>query len=241
MAHKHARFALVVIASAAALVFAACHNGAKQPPVRPGRLPRGVTDAASLRAWLARYPAGQSHVRKRKGTCHLWSCNEIDVLIEARGITSRINPLNGPRDDIAVARLVNQGDDTESYYHLGAHQEGVLSVGRTMSGKAEWTMLRTLPNSNAIVAEPAKDLNYCHLYVGQKPDTSDADFAKDHEREHAEGNCDVKIPQLRGTINRASMFQFPDIAVVVDYGMALLAAYARSDGGWIECSNGCCT
>jgi hypothetical protein len=158
------------------------------------------------------------------------------------GITSEVNPLNFQSNPRAVAHLKNlSSDKTEAYYSLEPGQEGILWVNRSASGQATWTMLRMSRTSNAVVAGRSTDLNYCHLYIRQPSGATDADFATDHEKANGEGKCDVPIPTIHTGMQTASMLQFPGVAVVLDYGMALLAGYARSGGGWIDCANGCCT
>ena len=240
MGQQHARsFTWVFIGLIAPAVFVACQNVAP-PPVMTVGLPEGAqSDTAWFRQQVDAHRNGVTHTRKRKAVCTL--CANIDVSIQAMGITSEVNPLNFQGSPRGVAYLKNlSSDKTEAYYTLEAGQEGILWVTREPSGRARWTILRKSRTANAVIAGRTTDLNYCHLYIGQPAGATDADFADDHEKENGEGKCDVPIPSIYHPMNTASMLQFPGVAMVIDYGMSLLGA-ARSDGGWIECANGCCT
>jgi hypothetical protein len=175
-------------------------------------------------------------MRKRRA-CLL--CTKVDVMIEAVGITSEIDPNNAPVDGRPVAHMINLDDKkTEKYYGLRpqAQADYYLWVDRKPgTTRARWTLLEVSHTANMVLAGEPTDLNYCHKYTVNPANASDADFAN----ERSEGPCNVLLPPT-AAMTRMSLWPDP-LMMVIERAVAALKDFAKLEGGWIYCSNGCCT
>lgn len=223
----------VVCCTAAAI---GCESGS-EPASAKNPLPPGVpSDTAAYKQLIARYPAsGNPHTRQRNRECFLNLCSDkIDASIEALGNTLAIDPTNGPATAVPVAHLINlSGDKTERYYKLkprGQAEYDLWVSKRQKSDSAQWTLVERSLTSNTILASKASPLDYCHARkVGAAP-VSDADFAG------VKGACDAPLP----TVTKASLGSALSLSSLLG-NLLLLTDRSRTDGGWIECNNGCCT
>jgi hypothetical protein len=145
---------------------------------------------------------------------------------------------------VAVAHLVNlDKHDRDKYFDMkpGDSAEYDLWAGRKAStdSKTVWWLVETSHTSNTVTTTwGPKDLNYCHNPRGPNdPTTPDADFAEFQNH----GKCDYDISRAAVKVSTASLFSNQILDLFVARVAAVLAQYARSDGGWIDCNNGCCT
>ncbi len=213
------------------------------PPDPKNQLPDGVTnDTLDFRKKIASYPVSTtSHERPRRAKCFLSLCSRIDVRIEAMGNTVAIDPDNAPASGLPVAHLVNlDKTKTERFYGLlpGTQAEYYLWVDRKAgSNKARWTLLQVSHTANSVTAAVPTDLTLCHKRKPGLPPKSDADFAESTDYNKP---CDVALPaDLK--VSRASAFPTPVFGAFLAHVAAVLSDGFRMEGGWIECSNGCCT
>lgn len=223
-----------------AVVAAGCSSFQLAPPAPEFALPAGISgDSASFEALVAAYPMGRGRVRQRSVDCFLDLCDDkIPVLIQPMGVTSDIDPASGPATPTFVAHLVNEdAHKKERYYKLRSGSDYYLVVSRnSVNGRAVWTLLEFSRSSGHVLAGQTRDLNYCHQYASPAGAT-DADFAE----YRPEGACDVPIPEFAGAIKKASLSPFEGTLAIARQVVNAVLAVARSDGGWIYCSNGCCT
>lgn len=217
--------------------------GPELPPPDPSNpLPPGVqADTGQYRQQLAQYPMSRnSHTRNRKAKCFLNLCSGIDVRIQAIGNTLDIDPENGPASPVPVAHLVNlDSTKTEKFYGLlpGNQAEYDLWVGRrTTSNKAQWWLVQRSLTANSVTAAQPRELDYCHIRGPSDPKSSDADFAE----YRYERGCDHPVKAAAAKVSQASLFPTPIFAFLAHLGAILATAY-RTEGGWIDCANGCCT
>jgi hypothetical protein len=220
-------------------------NGTVRSPSPSYSLPRGVpSDTAAYRERVAQYPAsGPTHQRKRKGKCLLSLCS-VEVNINARGNTLAIDPNTGPADPIPVAHLVNLDKHKRDNFFLMKPADSAeydLWVGQKAStdSKTVWWLVETSHTSDSVTTIwGPKDLNYCHNPRGPNdPTTPDADFAEFQNH----GKCDYDISRAAAKVSTASLFSNQLLDLFVARVAAILTQFARSDGGWIDCNNGCCT
>lgn len=220
----------------------ACVKGLA-PPDPNNQLPDGVTnDTLAFQKKIAQYPLSTtSHERPRKAKCFLSLCSRIDVRIEAMGNTLAIDPDSAPASGLPVAHLVNlDNKKTERFYGLlpGTQAEYYLWVDRKAgSNKARWTLLQVSHTANSVTAAAPTDLTLCHKReLGAPPPKPDADFAEYRD----DGPCDVPLPaELK--VSQASLFPLPVFGAFLAHVAAVLSNGFELEGGWIECSNGCCT
>lgn len=212
------------------------------PPNPANHLPKDVeAKGADFRRQIAPYTPTNPHDRDRKAKCDF--CSKIKVRIEALGITTDINPLNPPATGRPVAHLVNMDNNKkiEKYYGLLPHEQAeyYLWVDAKSSTQAQWTLLELSHKTDSVYAALPANLNYCHKYPeGTYP--SEADFANDRAREKKEGDCNVPITEATAKVSEASVMFNSGFVAVFRRVLALLTV-APSGGGWISCSNGCCT
>ncbi len=219
----------------------ACAGGLG-PPLSTNAAPPGLPmDTAQYNALLAQYPLdGTKYTRKR---CAKWlfCLSKIDVSIQARGITSKINAADAPGSPVAVAHLVNLDDSkTEKYYGLlpGRLAEYDLWVTRKPgSARAEWRIVGVEKVTNQLLYGEPSDLIPCHIYTPQEGAT-DADFADYVVK--VKGDC-IKVPFQSSTAVKQSSLGLTQIFNLVHQMQLWFLTYTRTGGGWIECSNGCCT
>jgi hypothetical protein len=233
---------LVMICS----VFGALGCGKSMLPPSPSNpLPDGViSDTLDFQHKIAAFRASpDSHDRQRKAKCFLSLCSRIDVRIEAMGNTSEIDPRNAPPHGLPVAHLHNYDKKrTERFFGLlpGAQAEYYLWVDRKPGGsnQARWTLLQVSHTSNSITAAVPADLNLCHLRKpGAKP-ISDADFIEDKYHDEP---CDVSLAAAGAKMKQSSLFSSLAFSTVLAHVVYLLQSAFQTEGGWIDCNNGCCT
>jgi hypothetical protein len=216
-----------------------CMRVAEAPRTNPSnQLPKGVepkeADFINQIAPFAAVLPPHDHDRTAEG-CILWVCpKKTKVTIGALGDTYDINPESPPAQGRPVAHLVNIGDKVEKHYGLvpNSQSDYYLWVDAKSSTQAQWTLLEVSHVTHMVTAAEPTDLNYCHKYETKK--TSDADFA-----EFKHPKCDWKISEPTAKVSQASMIPAAFMAVF-ENALALLAV-ASTGGGWIACSNGCCT
>jgi hypothetical protein len=210
------------------------------PPTADAPRPIGFpTDTSAYSARLSHYTlTGAPHSRERKAdSCFLFWCSKVEVTIQALGNTTDIDPPNAPVDPTPVAHLVNaDSHKTEKYYHLlpSAQAEYDLWVNRKPGGGVEWRVIGKLKPSGTLVFGQPTDLQYCHhLRRPGDPAVSDADFAE------FKPPCDVRLDVAAASIK--SGLSSSIFASVFAHLASWVAEAARSGGGWIDCSRGCCT
>lgn len=213
------------------------------PPSQSSTPPEGFpTDSASYTTRLAQFPlTGTRHERDRKSkSCVVGLCQKVTVSIQARGNTLAIDPDSspGPATPVAVAHLVNEDKHNriEKRYELlpGDTVEYDLWVNtKPGSGGVEWRIVGRTRSGRFLYGAPT-DLHYCHIRAAGQPAVTDADF------EEYKWPCNVPVgpataPAPSGMLS-VKLFNafFARVAAIV-------VEFARIDGGWIECSRGCCT
>ncbi|HVS59936.1 MAG TPA: hypothetical protein VHE82_04480 [Gemmatimonadaceae bacterium] len=207
------------------------------PPDPSNPLPTGVEHKGpDFLKQIAPSTAINAHERDR--TAKSFFPSKTKVLIEALGNTYDINPNSPPNTGRPVAHLVNRGEKTEKHYGLlpQAEAEYYLWVDAKSATQAQWTLLELSHATDSVYAGLPQDLNYCHKYMGGKP-VSDADFAEYRK----DGACDVPITEPSPKVSQASLIPTSAFVALLEHAFAFLAAYAKTDGGWIYCYNGCCT
>jgi hypothetical protein len=213
------------------------------PPTRENRLPDGlINDTLDFQKKIAPYSVSvPPHVRKRKAKCFLSLCSRIDVSIQAMGNTVAIDPNEGPTSGLPVAHLVNlDKKKTERFFGLlpGAKADYYLWVDRKHNSKhAQWTLVQVSHTENSVIAAEPADLNRCHAYTTSMRAVPDADFTE----YKYDGPCTVPLPREEAKVSQASLFPLPVLGALLVHVATFLDTALRSDGGWIECSNGCCT
>jgi hypothetical protein len=211
----------------------------QEPPPNPSNpVPIGVErKGADFRQQIASYKlTGNSHRRDRKAKCFF--CWKVEVEIEGLGNTYDIDPSKAPKIGRPVAHLINlDKKKTEKHYGLlpETQAEYYLWVDSTADSKARWTLLELSKVTDSVYAALPKNLNYCHKYKSAGP--SEADFAEYRK----EGACDVPIPEPSPKVSQASLVSSSVVIALLKHAFAFLQAFALTDGGWISCSNGCCT
>jgi hypothetical protein len=212
------------------------------PPDPSNPLPPGIpADTGRYRQLIAQDVMSKNpHPRQRKAKCFLSLCSGITVTIEAVGNTLDIDPKKGPATPVRVAHLVNQDKKkTEKYYGLlpGDSAEYDLWVSRKSDSTTQWTLLLVSRTSNSVIAAKPADLNYCHLRGPNDPKASDADFAEYRKP----SKCNYPIRPAAQKVSQASLIPTPVFGSFLAHMAAILTQFAMSDGGWIDCNNGCCT
>lgn len=200
-------------------------------------LPPGVEkNEADFLRQIANFAPGDSlHERERKANgCFLIFCPKTRVQIVPLGDTHTIDPYKPPSSGRVVAQLVNLGNKTEKYYGLlpQAEADYYLWVDAKKATQAQWTLLQLSHRTHTVTAALPAELHYCHKY-DYTVTKSNADFAKNRP----EGKCDWPIPETK--ISRASLLP-TRLNALLENVFAFLA-FAAEGGGWISCSNGCCT
>lgn len=232
---------LCVVFSAAAAM--ACHSvGVQGAPSANNPLPNGVDpDPAAFRQSIAAFKPGLGHTRARDAKCFLGLCKDVQVRIEAVGNTLSIDPDNAPGAGVPVARLVNfDAKKTEAYYGLkpGTESEYYLwvdSIPRTR--KARWTLLEVPLQGGRVLAAKPTELRLCHRRGPNDPKASEADFAENKY----DSECTARVATAVSTAHTASILSFRPLIALIDNVIAIALAASSTQGGWIDCSNGCCT
>lgn len=219
-------------------------------PVGPGYptdwstpLPSGVArDAERFRSQVAALGRSTTyHIRARAAACVLGTLCTVQVRIEPIGDTRLINPDNAPEPGVAVARVENlDSRDVEAKYGFkpGIQDIYYLWVDRKpRSLKARWTILQVPMGAGIVTAGHQKDLKTCHHLLPTDIRISDADF---HEYTH-EAPCDAALSAEIPKVHQASLLPVERVAAFVGRIAAYLRGEAAAQGGWISCSDGCCT
>jgi len=213
-----------------ALTAIGCSPELEPPNATNARIAGLPSDSASYVARVAQFRAAQFQPRKRKAKCFLSLCKRFDVEIAALGTPSQIDPENGPEEPVAVASLHNPDTEkTEKYYGIEPGGRYELWVGRKSSSdhRTVWQLVGLAPHG-LVVAGELRDLTYCH-----KPPFTHAlhaDFA-----EYVDGKCTAP----KAEVTKAGL----SFSVTTLFSGLLSAMFGddRRAGGWIDCSNGCCT
>jgi hypothetical protein len=222
------------------IVLLGCVRVAELPPPDPSNpLPKGVerNEADFLKQIDPYKPTNNPHERQRKAEgCFLGWCPKTVVRIVGLGNTYDINPKSPPTAGRPVAHLANLGKKVEKYYGLlpQGQADYYLWVDAKSSTQAQWTLLQLSHSTHTITAALPTDLNYCHLYK-ERVTVSEADFAQDRPQ----GPCNVEFPDPVAKVSQASII--PTALVAVFQNLLAFLAFAPDGGGWIYCSNGCCT
>jgi hypothetical protein len=227
------------LALSSVVVSLGCMSVVNVPPPDPSNpLPKDVKPTeADFLAQIAPYkPVGTGHPHDRPADgCFLgWCPKKTTVNIVALGDTYEIDPEAPPTVGRPVAHLANLGDKVEKYYGLLPQSQAdyYLWVDAKSATRAQWTLLELSHVTHTVTAAKPTDLNYCHKYDTKK--VSDADFA-----EFKHKTCDWQIPDAAAKVSQASLIPTAFSAVLHNV-LAFLSA-ASTGGGWIACSNGCCT
>ena len=238
-----------LIAVASAILLTACGPaGMDGPRPAPGNpLPAGVVrDPAAFKAALP-VQRGKGNTRDRNSTkCVLWICSDLSVTIEAIGTTTNIDPTKPPAagTGFPAARLINNdARKIEKFYRLrpGTEAEYFLWVTRKNATETQWTLLEVPRVGGQVTAALPTDLRLCNPRMAGEDKTSQADFA---EYRHG-GKCSIKYPDVASgaapaiSVNTSSLsFVQPLIRAIHSL---LVPVWNVAEGGWIDCSNGCCT
>jgi hypothetical protein len=220
------------------IVSLGCATEMEVPPPNPSNpLPKGVqAKGADFRAQIGPYTAANPHDRDRKAKCLF--CSKINVHIEALGNTPDIKPYSPPAIGRPVAHLVNTDKKKiEKYYGLLPQDQAeyYLWVDAKSKTQAQWTLLQLSHITDSVYAGLPAALNYCHKdSVTYAPDADFAEYRKD-------GACNVPIPAASPSVSQASLMSTSAFVALLQRALALLTALAPNGGGWISCSNGCCT
>jgi hypothetical protein len=218
------------------IVSVGCMRVAEQaPPDRTNPVPPGVERKGPdfLRQIAPYAPSTNPHDRERGAKCHF--CSKIKVHIVALGDTYTIDPAKPPTPGRPVAQLTNlDSKKIEKYYGLlpGVQADYYLWVDANSSGQARWTLLELSHATDSVYAALPTDLRYCKKYDTTRK--TDADFA-----EYKHDSCVVRYPDPIAKVSQASLLPSPLVAVIQN--VVAFLAFASTGGGWISCSNGCCT
>lgn len=215
----------------------------QEAPDPKNPLPAGVdSNPAAFRQKLADIKPGAGHTRGRDAKCFLGLCKDVQVTIHAVGNTLLIDPDNPPASGVPVARLVNlHTEKKELYYGLKPQSEAeyYLWVDANPKKKTQWTLLEVPFKGDRVLAAKPKDLKLCHRWTAeeQKSAKSEADFA---ENKH-DGNCDYKVAAATLGVHTASTLSVRPVIALIHHVTAIAYLGWGMQGGWIGCSNGCCT
>lgn len=221
-------------------------DGPRPDPGNP--LPAGVvSDPAAFRKSLGTPQRGEGNTRERNSTsCHIIYCENISVTIEAVGNTTTIDPSKPPAagDGFPAARLINNDSRrVEKYYHLrpGAEAEYFLWVTRKNDTASQWTLIEVPRVGGQVTAARPTDLRLCNPRQAGEIKKSQADFAK---YRHG-GRCSVRYPNVASHPKTSSSVKtaaaFSVLPLLRFAQAAFTGGWAVAEGGWIDCSNGCCT
>ena len=233
--------AMLVVGSGALIVGCNRIAGHQSRPDPRNDLPAGVVrNPETFRRSLQGFAPVNPHERDRPADCFLGLCRRVKVTIEAMGNTLNISPNNPPPagSGIPVAHLVNADrKKVEKYYGLkpSATAEYYLWVTAKTPTQAQWTLVEVPMGSGQVNAALPTELSLCHRRGPTDAKTSDADFA---EQKH-DGKCDARTLGAASSSKTSSMLSVRPLVMAVQEAMGLL--FAAAQGGWIECSMGCCT
>jgi len=221
-------------------------DGPRPDPGNP--LPAGVVrDPAAFRASLGAVRPGKGNTRERNSTkCFLWMCSDLSVTIEAIGNTNDIDPANPPPagTGFPAARLTNNdAKKIEKFYRLrpGTEAEYFLWVTRKNATETQWTLVEVPRVGGQVTAATPTDLRLCNRRMPGEAKTSQADFA---QYRHG-GECSIEYPDLASGTQPGIGVTTSSISFVQPLLQALQSLlnprWNVAEGGWIDCSNGCCT
>ena len=226
-----------------AVVGVGCRSATMQEaPDAKYPLPPGVeSNPAAFRKSIATFKPMGGHTRGRDADCFLGLCKDVQVRIEALGNTLLIDPDNPPSSGVPVARLVN--NDTkkkELYYGLRPESEAEYYLwvdSDLVTKKARWTLLEVPWQAGNVLAAKPRSLKLCHKRGPNEAKASEADFA---ENKHS-GKCDKTVASATSAIHTASLLSVRPFTAMIDYVIVTTYMGYGMQGGWIDCSNGCCT
>jgi hypothetical protein len=239
-----------LVAFTITLATAACGPGAmgSSHPDRKHPLPAGVAkDAEEFRKKLGTISPVNQNTRSRKSTkCFLWwfSCEDVMVTIAAIGNTLDVDPAKPPKagTGFPVAQLVNSDPEkkVEKYYRLKHDSEAqyYLWVTAKDSDETQWTLIEVPRGSGQVLAAEATDLRLCHLRGPDEEKKSEADFASYRKG----GKCaehDATSKAAESTVKASAGFSIQPLVAILHSVLAF--RWAAAEGGWIDCSHGCCT
>jgi hypothetical protein len=237
-----ARYVATILVTCSVVVALDC---AKNVSPRPATnwLPDGViNDTLDFQRKIAAYPVSSGpHHMQRKSKCFLdLFCSRIDVKIEALGNTVAIDPPHPPAHGLPVAHLANADPKkTERVFGMlpSTQADYYLWVDRKDATHTRWTLLQVSHTENSVIAADPADLRPCHRRAPNAKAVPDADFAD----EKYEGPCDVEFRAAAAKGMQASLLSMPVLGAALARVGAFVSNELRTQGGWIECSNGCCT
>jgi hypothetical protein len=241
-----AKLVAVIIALAAFACSTAARGKPRPHPDNP--LPAGVVrDADEFRRTLGKITPDSGNTRARKSTkCFLgiFFCKDLDVRIEAVRRTLDIDPSKppAPGTGFAVARLINKDPEkkVEKYYRLrhDSEAEYYLWVTAKDADETQWTLIEVPRGSGQVLAAEATDLRLCHLRAPGEEKRSEADFASYRKG----GKCTehyATMTTTESTVKASAGFSIQPLLAILHSVFVL--RWAVAEGGWIDCSNGCCT
>ena len=227
------------LASVAIVPLVACNN---ENLARPG-LPAAVTivlgdsatDLNALRAQIAVFDTGQTHIRKRK----VEGCEcGANVAIQSVGVTLDIKPDSGPAVPRLVAHIVNRDSanrptEKPRFRPMSEAQYYVQVYRDAFTHAAKWRMLEVPTAAHGLVA--VTDSGSVHGCGHAAAATSDADFR----------DCDGWHPHYTARATGAkfaSLTETTSLTGVMAFVRSMFRpAAGTEDPTWISCSLGCCT
>jgi hypothetical protein len=200
-------------------------------------------DPAKFRLYLTNsnfQPTGNIYTRARAGSCPPSLCT-VNVTIEALGNTVLIDAYKGPSVGTPVARIQNTDPtDVEAYYGFEPKTRYVYYFwvdSKPLVSTPRLTLLRVPVGAGNVEAGPQKDLKLCHPRAAGDTANSAADFVE--YRYH--GPCTAGTTPPANMIE-ASFFPTGSFAALFARVAAFLGhREITAGGGWINCSQGCCT
>jgi hypothetical protein len=216
------------------------------PPDPKNPLPVGVDqDPGIFRQTLSRYHLGGGQTRNRTASC--FHCDDVAVRIEAVGNTLDIDPnpsTLAPADfGVPVAHLVNLDEKKgEKYYGLKPRKNAEYYLwvdGNRATHAWQWTLVEVPMVAGKVTAGVPVPFGYCNPHEAtDPPPSSQADFA---EYRH-NGMCSAKGPAAPVGVTNLSMMTWQPLVNAIERVIGLINGdFLEAEGGWIECTYGCCT
>jgi hypothetical protein len=236
----------LAVSSAAVAIACASVTTRESPPDPKNKLPAGVAkDAGEFRQRLVSggFPVGPGHTRNRTADC-FFSCEDVQVRIEAVGNTLLIDPTVAPPPNtgVPVAHLYNLDENKrEKYYGMKPHKNAEyylwVDAKPGTPNASRWTLLEVPIGNGNVTAGVPKDFALCNSPDPGVPRYSQADFA---EYQHS-GVCAFKRTAAKSNMSEASVMGLQPMFDAISLLIATLSNYLQPQGGWIECKPGCCT